>query len=68
MKLCVERHHPDRSIMNGYISTPARTAQSTEPAGYISTGQPAAIPAGYISPSTPRGAGSYVATEWVRAA
>ncbi|MBX0300802.1 hypothetical protein K2F54_12540 [Cryobacterium sp. 1639] len=55
--------------MNSYISTPGTTRdRSAEPAGYVSTGQPAASPAGYISPASHRGAGSYVATEWVTAA
>jgi hypothetical protein len=55
--------------MNSYMSTPgARTDSSTEPAGYVSTGHPAASPTGYISPGSRRGAGSYISTEWVTAA
>ncbi|WEO78242.1 hypothetical protein BJQ94_04170 [Cryobacterium sp. SO2] len=55
--------------MNSYISTPAtRTDRTGEPAGYVSTGSPAAAPTGYVSPTTRQGAGSYVATEWVTAA
>ena len=52
--------------MNSYISTP--NTGTIDPAGYVSTGRPAATPTGYVSPATRRGAGSYVATEWVRAA
>jgi hypothetical protein len=52
--------------MNSYISTPNN--RTSEPAGYVSTGLPAAIPTGYVSPAAHRGAGSYVSTEWVRAA
>ena len=52
--------------MNSYIST--SSTRALEPAGYVSTGRPAADPTGYVSPATRRGAGSYVATEWVRAA
>jgi hypothetical protein len=55
--------------MNSYISTPGpRTEQSTEPAGYVSTGLPAAAPTGYVSAASHRGAGSYISTEWVTAA
>jgi hypothetical protein len=55
--------------MNSYISTPAtRTDRADETAGYVSTGQAPGIPTGYISPATRRGAGSYVASEWVTAA
>ena len=52
--------------MNSYISTP--NTRAVEPAGYVSTGRPAATPTGYVSTATRRGAGSYVSTEWVRAA
>ena len=52
--------------MNSYISTP--NTRTLDPAGYVSTGLPAATPTGYVSPATHRGAGSYVSTEWVRAA
>ncbi|MET0955076.1 MAG: hypothetical protein ABWY68_03935 [Cryobacterium sp.] len=52
--------------MNSYISTPA--TGTLEPAGYVSTGRPAPLPTGYVSPATHRSAGSYVSTEWVRAA
>jgi hypothetical protein len=55
--------------MNSYISTPSpRADQSTEPAGYVSTGRPAATPTGYVSPDSRRDVGSYVSTEWVTAA
>ena len=62
--------------MNSYISTaPIRTDRTgtvpsdaaTAPAGYVTTGLPAAVPTGYVSPATRRGAGSYVGTEWVAA-
>ncbi|WP_165789028.1 hypothetical protein [Cryobacterium zongtaii] len=55
--------------MNSYISIASpRTDRSAEPTGYVSSGQPAAIPTGYVSPATRRGTGSYVASEWVTAA
>ncbi|ANP71705.1 hypothetical protein [Cryobacterium arcticum] len=54
--------------MNSYISAAARTDRSAEPAGYVSTGRPAATPTGYVSPVTRSGAGSYVSSDWVRAA
>jgi hypothetical protein len=68
MKLCVDQHHTDRSIMNSYISNIDRTAGPTEASGYVSTGRPAPAPTGYVSPATRSGAGSYVSTDWVRAA
>jgi hypothetical protein len=70
MKLCVDQHHPasDRSIMNSYISSAARTDRSSEPSGYVSTGRAAGIPTGYVSPATRTGAGSYVSSDWVTAA
>jgi len=54
--------------MNCYISADTRTDRSGEPAGYVSTGRPAAAPTGYVSPATRPGAGSYVNSDWVRAA
>lgn len=60
--------------MNSYISTPGirtdriRTDGTVEPAGYVSTGRPAATPTGYVSPATRSGAGSYVSSDWVTAA
>ena len=55
--------------MNSYISIAGpRTDRTAEPAGYVSSGRPAAIPTGYVSPAVRRGTGSYIHSEWVTAA
>ncbi|WP_158253831.1 hypothetical protein [Cryobacterium sp. N22] len=55
--------------MNSYISIAGpRTDRTGEPAGYVSSGRPAAIPTGYVTPVTRRGTGSYIHSEWVTAA
>ncbi|WP_166787919.1 hypothetical protein [Cryobacterium adonitolivorans] len=55
--------------MNSYISTASpHTDRAAEPAGYVSTGRPSAVPTGYVSPATRSGAGSYVSSDWVTAA
>ena len=55
--------------MNSYISTASpRIDRTAEPAGYVSSGRPAATPTGYVSPAVGAGAGSYINSEWVTAA
>lgn len=53
--------------MNSYISNP-NTTHVPRGGSYVSTAHGAANPSGYVSKVEPRGAGTYVKTQWVRAA
>lgn len=55
--------------MNSYVSTPNLQANRTNASsGYVSSNRPASVPTGYVSSAPRRGAGSYVTSEWVKAA
>ncbi len=55
--------------MNSYISNPHQDVDRLHVHGsYVSTPQGTALPTGYVSSTLRRGAGTYVKTQWVRAA
>jgi len=55
--------------MNSYISNPNQDTDRRHVHGsYVSTARGTALPTGYVSSTPRRGAGTYVKTQWVRAA
>jgi hypothetical protein len=55
--------------MNSYISNPSRNNDRTHIAGsYVSTASSTVLSTGYVSSTPRRGDGTYIRTQWVRAA